>query len=102
MTYHIKEKHVDDEPEEMPEDGLDDNGSENLGEIKETMIEEEKPDNKDGDNQLWKSEIKDKKNEDNCDDIKHVLNNNDETDSNKVVKTESKTELTINNFEAGK
>lgn len=29
MTYHIKEKVVDDEPEELPEDGLGDQISEN-------------------------------------------------------------------------
>lgn len=41
MTYHIKEKHVEDEePEELPEDGLPENASDNLGEIKETNTED--------------------------------------------------------------
>lgn len=41
MTYHIKEKHVEeDEPEEPPEDGMGDAVSDNLEEIKETIPED--------------------------------------------------------------
>ena len=45
MTYHIKEKVVDDEPEELPEDGLGDQISE-TEEIKENMTESNKGDDK--------------------------------------------------------
>jgi hypothetical protein len=49
MTYHIKEKQVDDEQEEPPEDGIEENMSENLGKIMETLNEDkiEKSDNED-------------------------------------------------------
>ena len=40
MTYHIKEKHVDGEPEELPEDGIGESAFDNHGEIKETIVED--------------------------------------------------------------
>lgn len=44
MTYHIKEKVIDDEPEELPEDGIAEAQSEmNDCEVKETNAED-KPD----------------------------------------------------------
>lgn len=51
MTYHIKEKVVDDEPEELPEDGIAEGQSEiNDCGAKETIAEEKAEDNEEDTN----------------------------------------------------
>jgi hypothetical protein len=108
MTYHIKEKQVEDgEPEELPEDGIGENLSDNLGEIKETITEDkvERSDSEEYKKDTCEAEFLHHMSggggEENCNDIKHVLYNED-GDSNKMIKTDSKTHIGLTNFELGK
>jgi hypothetical protein len=92
MTYHIKEKNVDDEQEELPEDGLPENGYDNLEEIKESMAEEKQYGDGNETSKLedrLRESIQDVERK--GDDIRHLMNQDEyESNSNRMIKTDSK------------